>query len=184
MQSSVSESGSESQAVFARVAELEAALGRALKDAERAEQAASEVERLRDAARPMRPHANSVFAYFSTPAKLPPVPPLPVEPDVEAIRTERSRGADALAGPAYRSDAESARARIDALQVELDAAHTRLARANQRARGAQRDLDRRRARAKLDDRFSAKETLQVLALLGVVLGGGVLLALLALAAKY
>lgn len=181
MQAEAAESGSENESLFTRVDELEGEVARARRDAEAAEREAAETERAVDSVRPVRPHANSLLAYFTEPRSLPPVPAVPVEPDVAAIRTEHASRSGAVAGPAYRSEAESARARLAALQPELDAAHTRVARARQRVRRAASELARRQARARLDHRFSAKETLQVVGLLAAVLGAGIVLALAGLA---
>lgn len=159
---------------FAKVEELEAALGRARKDVQAAESDTRRVERLCDEARPVRPHANSLLAYFWAPKQLPPVPPVPPERDIAAIRTERG-ASDAPAGPAYRDDGEGARARILAIQTELDAAHTQLARARQRLHRAEDELARRRARAELDDRFSFKEYVQLLTFLAIIVAAAFLL---------
>ena len=167
--------------LFARVEQLEAAIARTTHELSAVSHEVARVEAARDRLRPVRPYANSLFAYFSTPQKLPPVPVVPDESDVAAVRTVRPADGNALGGAAYRNDADAARARIEALQRELDDRQTRLARAQQRLDRAERELTRRRDRARLDDRFSAKETLQVVALLAAVLGGGIALSLVGIA---
>lgn len=155
--------------VFARIEELQDDLGRVEKYAVAAETEAVHLERLRDEVQPVRPHANSLFAYFWPPKSLPPVPFAWVPPAIAPIRTEREQPTHGLVGPAYRSDAGSAAVRLEGLQTELDATRTRLARARRRAAIARNELARRRARAKLDDRFSLKEYAQVIALLALAI---------------
>ncbi len=146
--------------LLARVEALEAQLAATEGETEAAVREAMRAERERDALPPVRPHANSLLAYFVT-MKAPPVPEVPDEPDVEAVRSERSAARLAHVDP-YRDDAAAARVRVAQLEEQLDQEKTRCARAWQRMSRAARERDRRAERARLDEEFTNKELLQLL----------------------
>ena len=174
MTSLMSEAGRKRVDPFAQVEALEAAIESTAREADQVKSEAVQAELKRDLLRPVRPHANSLFAYFWAPKTLPPVPEVTDEPDVDAIRSDRSR-AEAAVGAAYRDDADAARARIAGLEEHLDRERTRLARAQQRLDRAERERARRAERAELDERFSAKEYVQLVTFLALIVAAAVVL---------
>lgn len=171
MESSASEAGLKQDDLFARIEQLEAALESTGREADEAELAASKVETICEMYPAVRPYANSLFAYFFTPKKLPPVPAVVDEPEVEPIRSERPDDGQASLDPAYRDDTGAMRARAAELQDQVDRARTRLARNQQRLARAQRERARRAERALRDEKFSTKEWIQLAIVLVLIIGG-------------